>query len=149
MAIPRTIEVTLNLPVDIIERIDEASAITNQTADQIIAGSLISTLPGSRDQAKDKIERLFRRFSTLSDKELEARLNAQLSAKEQDRLSDLQELNGEGQLTAQETGELWEIIARTEEIALERGAAFRELRERGKNPILKPPKRLPPKPDRR
>src|SRR5947207_752424 len=88
-------KLTVELPVEIVERLQETSARTKRTPDEIIAGSLITTLPASRRRAKEKVDNLFRRFATLSDQELDARLNTQLSKGELDRLSVLQDRNGE------------------------------------------------------
>ena len=138
---PNSVEVKIRLPKPVMERLEEVAA-DRQTLPELAAVDwLDATLPPSRKRIRAKIDELQRRIAAMTDEELETKLNAQLSPDQQDRLSWLLEGNQDASLSGPEVHEMRSLVARTEEMGLERAAAFGELRNRGKNPRLEPPSR--------
>lgn len=124
MAAPSTQEYTVRLPVDLIQTLQQVARERRESPDEIVAEALRFSLEPIRQQALQQLRRQVRQQQEQSEPEIRAHLDATLSGSEQDRLSQLLELNRTRELTGEEQRELQALFDRIEEVATAKAAAI-------------------------
>lgn len=129
MTAAATREVTLHLPSDVLEMAERAAETQGRPLDSVVAELLADSL--AEDQSRDEQWRaLLVEMSGLSTEELRNRMHETLQPIEQERLSDLLQLNRERTLTPEEDAEIERLIERVEQVSTVRTAAIWTLQQR-------------------
>src|SRR5205085_203184 len=115
-----TQEFTLVLPQDVIEMLKQAAVQRHTTPDQIVAESLRFSLPPIQHEALQRLKHHIQQQQSQSETEIQQHLKVQLTAEEQERLSQLIELNRAESLTAEERTEMESLFDRIEAVATEK-----------------------------
>ena len=130
MAMPQTVEVRLNLPIEVVERIDDAAQDSNRPRESVIADAVMAAVPASRRRAEQAVDARVRSMEKLTREELEEMRDAWFPKLKDQRLSKLLETQQYRHLNTAEKAELKELLVEAEDHAARRAAARLVLRSR-------------------
>src|SRR5438128_2066429 len=99
---PKTQELVLHLPEDVLELVRHTAAEQFKTPDQLIAEELRFVLQPMHQEAMQRLKNYIQRQQKQTDGEIRKHLDAHLTNKEQQRLSQLLEQNRAEGLTETE-----------------------------------------------
>ncbi|MDQ3180441.1 MAG: hypothetical protein M3Q33_07970 [Acidobacteriota bacterium] len=119
-------EVTINLPDRIFANVANVANKSRRRVDEIIVEKI------EREFAVDA-EDLEKQIAVCSDKEILELAELKMPPKQDRRLSNLLQKQGEGVLTANEQKELWELMELNRLTTLKKAFALREISRRGLN----------------
>jgi len=112
-------QLTFQLSDEIVQQVRARAASEGMAVEEFLADLV------KRDVARDPDEEL-RRMATLSDEDVLALADLQLSPEEDQRLTELLERNGEGQLEASEQQELEHLVRLSTEGMLKKSLGWAE-----------------------
>lgn len=126
----RTKQVTWNLPIEIVERVNEIARISHRSPDEIASGVLSVLLAAPVRNVDQSTLQQFPRLKSLSDRTLRRKASAPPNEALQNRLSALLALNSHGSTTPEQEKELEGLLAQSRDHEDEREAARMILTER-------------------
>ncbi len=114
--------------------LQQAASERHETPDQVITDALRFALQPVRQEALRRLQSQIRQQETQSDPEIRGHLEARLTEKQQQRLSELLEKNRTESLTAEEQTEIQTLFDAIEAVATEKAAAIWQLSGRIPSP---------------
>lgn len=117
-------EVTISLPEKVFANLSSVARNTHRRIDEVIAEKI------ERDFSVDTDE-LERQIAVCSDKEVLELAGITMPAKQDARLSRLLNKQNEGNLTANEQNEMWQLMETNRLTTLKKAYALREISRRG------------------
>jgi hypothetical protein len=119
-------EVTINLPENVFANLSNEASRSHRGIDEIIVEKI------RRDFAIDA-EALEKQIAVCSDKEIRRLAELEMPPKQDRRLSNLLQKQGERELTEREQKELWQLMELNRLTTLKKALASREISRRGLN----------------
>jgi hypothetical protein len=117
-------EVTISLPEKVFANLSSAAHRSHRRIDEVIAEKI------ERDFAIDADE-LAKQISVCSDKEILELAKITMPMNEDERLSQLLNKQNEGNLSADEQKEMWQLMETSRLTTLKKAYALREISRRG------------------
>ncbi|MCP4167583.1 MAG: hypothetical protein GY759_17065 [Chloroflexi bacterium] len=126
--------ITVKLPQSIVRRLQRAAEITYRSVDEVLASTVEAALSAPSDLPDELADELAA-MHLLNDEALHAAAQPSLSAADQQRLQQLNQEAGEGELTLAEATEQTALLAAYYRSMLRRAQALAVLAQRG-YPVL-------------
>ena len=123
MALETTQEITLHLPTELVERIEQAASQSHRPAEKVVAEILETSLPPLRTRLPDSPEEFIAKFRDTPKEELERMTRRWFPEDKSKRLSELVELERERPISEAQEAEIDDLLDQIVNNAVENAAA--------------------------